>query len=343
MNDVHLFLANIWFLLLSLIAVLYVLLDGFDLGVGLLCLFEPDEQRRRMMMISVGSVWDANETWLVLLGGALFGAFPAVYATALHGLYVPIMAMIFGLILRGAGFEFRQNASRKRFWDWAFGGGSLLTALPQGYILGGLIGGLPVAQSQFAGHLWSWCTSFSTFVAAAVVFGYGLLGATYLIIKAEGELQAINRRRARLAAWAMCLAVTAILLSIPGLHPFVSQRWFTAPYSFGFLFLAVAALWSFGMLLRTLRSGRELAPFLWSCMIFLICYSGLAASLYPYLIPPSLTLQASASSSATLVFMLIGIGLLVPVMLTYNGYQYLVFRGKLHPDDDYGFNQAQDS
>jgi cytochrome d ubiquinol oxidase subunit II len=326
-SAVHTLLANIWFALVGLILALYVILDGFDLGVGILSLVAGDEERRGIMMTSLGSVWDANETWLVLLGGALFGAFPAVYAVLLHALYLPILIMIGGLILRGVAFEFREHAHRKLPWNLAFGIGSVLAAACQGCALGTLIQGIPVTDGRFAGSVWDWVKPFPLLVAAGVMCGYTLLGATYLIIRTEGRDQHRSRRWAKWSAWLMMAAMLAVTLWTPLLGSHVARRWFTAPLSLALL-PAVAGL-AFAMLQRALQRHYEHAPFFWSVAIFVASFTGLAISFYPFLIPPELIVWEAASSGQTLVFMLTGIGMLLPVMLIYNAYQYLVFRGKI--------------
>jgi|GEM_PF-9846 len=327
--DVHIFLAGIWYLLLGLILIVYVITDGFDLGVGVLTLLERDATRRDGMMAGINGVWDANETWLVLFGGSLFGAFPAVYAITLHALYVPVSAMLFGLIVRGIAFEFHVHAHDKRIWTLAFGGGSLLTALMQGYMLGAVVSGLPVVDGEFAGGMWSWLGAFSSVVALGVAAGYTLLGGTYLIIKTSGELQTISRRRSRHAAWIMLAAAACVTVATPLYHGYIAHRWFTMPQVFFLAMLPLAGLFAFARLMRALDRGADHAPFTWSTVIFMVSFVGLAASLYPYLVPPEISLAGSASSSMTLVFMLAGIGMLIPVMLVYNGFQYLVLRGKI--------------
>jgi len=329
MNEVQLFLGNIWFFIIGLILVLYVLLDGFDLGVGILSLLAHDEERRGTMMASLGSVWDANETWLVVLGGALFGAFPLVYALALHALYIPITLMIFGLIFRGVAFEFHEHARRKTPWGVAFGAGSLIAATMQGLALGGIISGIRVVNGEFAGGIWDWLNPFALLVAAGVVSGYTLLGATYLVIKAQGELQARSYRRARLAAWSMLVVAAGVTIWTPLQYAQVAERWFSMPTMFYIGPLPLAATGAFVMLLRSLARRRERAPFVWSLVIFLFSFAGLAISLYPNLLPPAVAIADAAASAKTLVFMLTGIGMLLPVMMIYNGYQYLVFRGKV--------------
>jgi len=327
--DVHIFLAVTWYLLLGLILMLYVITDGFDLGVGILTLLERDETRRAGMMAGISGVWDANETWLVLFGGALFGAFPAVYAVTLHALYIPASLMLFGLILRGIAFEFHVHARDRRIWSRVFGGGSLVAALMQGYMLGAVVSGLPVKGGEFAGGMWSWLGVFSSVVALGVAAGYALLGGTFLVIKTRGGLQATSRKRSSQAAWIMLAAAAYVTIATPLYHGYVAHRWFTMPQVFFLAMLPLAGLLAFARLIQTLQRGDEHAPFAWSTAIFMVSFVGLAASLYPYLVPPAITLAGAASSSATLVFMLAGIGMLLPVMLVYNGFQYLVFRGKI--------------
>lgn len=329
MEAVHLFLSDIWFFIIGLILVLYVVLDGFDLGVGVWSLFACDEERRGTMMASLGSIWDANETWLVVLGGALFGAFPVVYAIALHALYIPITLMIFGFIFRGVAFEFHAHARHKALWGVAFGAGSVLAAAMQGLALGGIISGIRVENGVFAGGVWDWLNPFTVLVAVGVVAGYALLGATYLVIKTRDELQKRSYRRASIAAWLMLAAAVGVTVWTPLQYEQVAQKWFAVPDMFYIGLLPLGATLAFVLLIRSLRQGRERAPFFWSLMIFIFSFAGLAVSLYPYLLPPGVTLADGVSSAKTLIFMLTGIGMLLPVMIIYNGYQYLVFRGKV--------------
>ncbi|HET8552220.1 MAG TPA: cytochrome d ubiquinol oxidase subunit II [Gammaproteobacteria bacterium] len=328
MNDVHHFLADIWFGLIGVLLILYVVLDGFDLGVGILSLGARDDNERGIMMACLGSVWDANETWLVLLGGALFGAFPDVYAIALHALYIPIMATLFGLVFRAVAFEFRENSRRKRMWNIAFGAGSLLAAIAQGFALGAIISGIPVGPHGFTGGVFDWFSPFSLLVAVGVVFGYMLLGATYLIVKTIGDTQSRFFHQAAFAAWLTVVVGIGVSLWTPLKFDYVRAKWFGENlYAIGTLPLCAAI--SFGVLLYSLRRRHEYAPFAWSILIFLFSFIGLATSLYPSIIPPDVTVYSAASSGKTLVFMLTGIGMLIPVMLIYNAYQYLVFRGKV--------------
>jgi len=303
-------------------------LDGFDLGIGVLSLFVREHERRGIMMASLSSVCDANETWLVVLGGALFGAFPMVYAIVLNALYLPIVVMIFALIFRGVAFEFREH-SRPRLWDFAFGIGSLIAALCQGFVLGGLIAGPTAHDGRFAGGPFEWFSPFSVLVAFGVVFGYVLLAATYIIVKTEGVSQKHGIATAWIAGALMLAAAAGVSIWTPILDPVVAEKWFGNGVITAFVIAPIFALFCSAMLARALLRYQEHAPFVWSVGIFLASLIGLASSLYPDLVPRAVTASEAASDSFTLVFMMLGIGLLIPVMIAYNVYQYFVFRGKV--------------
>lgn len=327
-STVHLFLIDVWLCFIGLFLTFYVVLDGFDLGIGVLSLFVREGERRGIMMASLGSVWDANETWLVVLGGALFGAFPLVYGIVLNALYLPIIVMIFAFIFRGVAFEYREHG-HARLWDYAFGIGSLVAALCQGLALGGLIAGPTVVGERFAGGSFDWLSPFSVLVAFGVVFGYVLLGATYLIVKTEGVAQEHAIRTAWIAGALMLIAAAGISLWTPIRYPFVATKWFGNGIVTAFVIPPLCAIFCSLMLARSLLKRQESAPLFWSIGIFLCSLGGLAASLYPYLIPRSVTAEAAGADSLTLVIMMLGIGLLIPVMIVYNAYQYVVFRGKV--------------
>ncbi|MDD4915924.1 MAG: cytochrome d ubiquinol oxidase subunit II [Methylococcales bacterium] len=332
-TEIHIILANIWFLFIGLMLLLYVVLDGFDLGVGVLSLFSRNPRHGGMMMASLESIWDANETWLVLLGGSLFGAFPLVFATALHALYIPVMVMLFALIFRGFAFEFRHHAHNTAPWNLLFGYSSLLASLAQGFAFGGLIGGLLSVDGGNQGRVWEWFTPFSALVALGVVAGYALLGATYLMIKTEGVLQKTCIAQAYVAAILQIAILIAVVSWIPRFNPYFAARWAnqdTGQYLLFFLALAVVA---FAMLMRALRNGFEISAFLWSVVISMAAFIAVGIGYYPYMVPDSIAFTSAAASSKTLIFMLLGIGFLIPVMLIYSGYQYLVFRGKIQTDE----------
>jgi len=268
-----------------------------------------------------------------VLGGLLFGAFPLAYGLILSALYIPIFLMLVGLILRAVSLEFREEAQSKKSWSLACGWGSLLAAMAQGLVLGTLLNGLKMEGHSFAGSVWDWLQPFPILVAVGLVCGYVLLGATYLILKTEGESQRRSYRQARGAAVLVLLAMLVLgfwaLLRIPHLTP----GWLGWPLLYILVFILLIA-----GLLRSLQQSRELAPFLWSAAIFLVAGGGLAASLYPYLIPPGVTIAAAAAPPLTLKVMLAVVGLLLPVMLVYNAYLHRVFRGKT-PEGGYGYGE----
>lgn len=331
MDPAHLLLAQVWFGLLGLLLMLYVVLDGFTLGVGILSLSARDDQHRDVMMSSLGGVWDANETWLVVFGGALFGAFPVVYGLVLHGLYIPVMVLIFALIFRGVAFEFREHGRRKAGWNLAFGAGSLGAAMAQGFALGAILNEMPVKGYTYAGSVWHWLSPFGSLVAVGVVTGYALLGATYMVLKTSGEIQQDAIMRARTMGWLTAGAGLGVSIWTPLQFEYAAERWFSWPTVLYLAPLPLLGAFAFFMLLRALRRRFEIAPFAWSVLLFVVSFLGLAITLYPYFVPQSITFMESASSAKTLAFMLVGIGLLVPIMILYNAYQYMVFRGKVHP------------
>jgi cytochrome bd ubiquinol oxidase subunit II len=324
-------LPDIWFALLSLILLIYVVLDGYDLGVGLLSLLTRDQSRRAVMMASLGNLWHANQTWLVIFAGLLFGAFPAAYGLVLSALYLPILGMLLGFILRGVSFEFHREAQWRLPWQLAFAAGSLLAALSQGLVLGGLLSGLPVASGQFAGGVWDWLNPFAVLIALGLACGYALLGATYLIIKTDGEVQGRSYQQALAAAVLVLIAILGASLWAYLGYPFLTPRWFAWPP----VYLTVLVLLLAGLVRSLRQKRREPAPMLWSLAVFGLSFFSLAASLYPCLIPPGLTIAAAASPTNVLLMMLIVVGLILPVILIYNGYQFAVFRGKV-ADGGYG-------
>ncbi|MEW5837331.1 MAG: cytochrome d ubiquinol oxidase subunit II [Pseudomonadota bacterium] len=328
----HHLLATAWFAIIGLFLVFYVLLDGFDLGMGMLSLAAPSEHHRGVMMRSLGSIWDANETWLVIVGGTLFGAFPLAYGTVLHGLYIPLALMLFGFMLRGVSFEFYALSARKWLWGTAFGLGSLLAVVAQGFALGGLLAGMKIENGLFVGGVFDWFSPFSIMVVLGVIAGYCVLGANYMILKFNGELQNHAYRRSQAFSLLMLLAAAIITVWTPLQYPAIFERWFSLPAFFAFALLPLAALFSFYGLFVALKKRAERAPFLWSLSIFLFSFIGLAATWFPYIVPGSLTIDQAAAPSNTLIFMLIGIGTLIPVMIAYNIYQYSVFGGKIDAD-----------
>jgi cytochrome bd ubiquinol oxidase subunit II len=328
--------AFIWAGLIAFAVLAYVILDGFDLGIGILFPFFKEEKQRDDMMNSVAPVWDGNETWLVLGGGGLFAMFPLAYAVVMPALYAPIVAMLLGLVFRGVAFEFRWKTQRgKFFWDWAFAGGSLVAALAQGLALGALVQGIPVSGRAYAGGWWNWLTPFSLLTALALVVGYALLGAGWLIYKTSGELQAKAYRFARWLAAGTLAFIAAVSLWTPFLVPLYFDRWFAWPqiaYTAPVPLLVAACAY---LLYRGLTERRELMPFLASLGLFVLCFIGIGISFYPYIVPPTITIQQAAAPDASLKFLLAGAAVLVPMILAYTAYAYWVFRGKITPGQGY--------
>jgi cytochrome d ubiquinol oxidase subunit II len=324
------FLPQVWFFILGLFLFLYVLLDGFDLGVGILSLTASSEKRRSILMTSLGNVWDANETWLVLMGGSLFGAFPLAYATILNALYLPAVIMVVGLILRAVSFEFRENANRKLIWNINFGVGSFLAALGQGFALGSVFEGITVDSSgHFAGGIWDWLTWRSLIVALTLIQGYVLIGSTYLILKTTGDLQETHYKTATIAAWTTLLGAIFITITTPILSEQARSQIFTAPLIYIFGLIPLLGLLFSGLLIRSLNRREENTPLIWTFSLFTVSFVGLGFVIFPNIIPPSITIYQASAAPSSLVFMLTFIGFLIPILLFYNIYNYLVFRGKI--------------
>ncbi|HTU67815.1 MAG TPA: cytochrome d ubiquinol oxidase subunit II [Steroidobacteraceae bacterium] len=326
-------LTNVWAAILAFAVFMYVVMDGFDLGIGILFPVFGVGQERDTAMNSIAPVWDGNETWLVLGGGGLLAAFPLAYSIVLSALYAPLIAMLLALVFRGVAFEFRwRDPAHRAIWDFAFTAGSFMAALTQGITLGALLQGVHVNGRVYGGGWWDWLTPFSLLTGIGVVAGYSLLGACWLNWKTDGETQKHARRLMRVLAPATLLALLAVSLSTPFLGPRYFERWFAMP---NVLFTAQVPLvigiltWRF---VRSLRRDYELAPFVLTLAVFGVSFVGLGISFYPYLIPNSVTLQAAAAPESSQVFMLIGASVLVPVILAYTAWSYWVFRGKVAHD-----------
>ncbi len=326
----------IWALLIAFAVLAYVVLDGFDLGIGILFPFIEGTPHRNTAMNAVAPVWDGNETWLVLGGGGLFAVFPLAYALIMPAFYVPITAMLLGLVLRGVAFEFRWRTERgKPLWDWAFAGGSLVAALAQGIMLGALIQGIKVDGRAYAGGWFDWLTPFSLATAIAVAIGYALLGSAWLIMKTEGYVQERAFEFARVLAVALLAAIAIVSLWTPFLDRKFLTRWFSWP---SILYVAPVPLMTAYAALRlvlAIRDKRDTEPFFAALALFVLCYIGLGISLYPAIVPPGVTIWDAAGPRESLAFLLAGAVVLVPVILAYTGYAYWVFRGKVSTDTGY--------
>jgi cytochrome d ubiquinol oxidase subunit II len=328
--------AFIWAGLIAFAVLAYVVLDGFDLGIGMLFPLLKDEAERDVAMNSVAPVWDGNETWLVLGGGGLFATFPLAYAVVLPALYMPILLMLTGLIFRGVAFEFRWKTQRwKRVWDWSFFFGSALASLCQGIALGALVQGIRIENRAYAGGWWDWLTPFSVLTGIALMAGYMLLGATWLVMKTEGGVQTAARRWAWPAGAATIVAIGLVSLITPFLQPVYMQRWFAFP---AILYTApvplLVAICVF-VLADGLRKGREVSPFLASLGLFVTSFAGLGISFYPMIVPPALSIWDAAAPRDSLAFLSVGSFILIPVILIYTAFSYYVFRGKVATGSGY--------
>ena len=329
-------LAFVWALLIAFAVLAYVVLDGFDLGVGILFPWIRDASDRDVAVNTIAPVWDGNETWLILGGGGLFAAFPLAYAVVMPALYAPIIAMLLSLVFRGVAFEFRFKTERnQRYWDFGFVVGSTLAAFCQGIVLGAFIQGIAVEGREYAGGWFDWLTPFSVFTGLALVAGYGLLGAGWLILKTEGELQARIFHLARPLAIAVVVAIAVVSIWTPFLDPEIVDRWFTWP---NIAYVSPVPLLTAGLVMvlwRGIERRRETRVFPAALGLFALSFAGLAISTFPYVVPRSLTIWRAAAPPESLGFLLVGALILLPIILGYTGYAYWVFRGKVKPGEGY--------
>jgi cytochrome d ubiquinol oxidase subunit II len=315
---------------------MYVVLDGFDLGIGILFPAFRRENDRDLMMNSVAPFWDGNETWLILGGGGLLAAFPLAYSVIMPALYLPVIVMLLALVFRGVAFEFRWIAKpRHRVWDIAFAGGSIVAAFAQGLVLGGLVQGIAVRDGAFSGGPFDWLSPFTLFTGAALVVGYALLGATWLNMRVEGEVASHARRLARYLLVGVMVAMAVASVWTPLAIERVFDRWFTLPT---LIYLApVPALTAAVAFLcwRALETKKVMTPFLASVALFLLGYLGLVVSSLPYIVPPSITIWEAAAAPASQLFMLVGMAILLPLIFSYMAIVYWTFRGQVRPGEGY--------
>ena len=319
----------IWAGVIAFGVFLYVVLDGFDLGVGILFLSRETQHERDLMMNSIAPFWDGNETWLVVGGAGLMGTFPLAYATLLPAFYLPVMVMLIALVFRGVAFEFRFKAERSRgVWDLAFFAGATVTTFCQGVMLGAFVQGVKVENGVYAGGAFDWLTPFSILVGLALLPGYALLGATWLVMKTHGQVQAHARRMARVLLLMVMAAMAIISLWMVIFDAGVRERWFSLPNIFWLMPVpALAALAAF-VLWRSAATAAETRPFQMAIALFTLGYLGLGVSRWPYVVPPSITIWDAASPPATQGFILVGVAITLPLVLGYTFYVYRVFRGK---------------
>jgi cytochrome bd ubiquinol oxidase subunit II len=325
----------IWATLIGVAVAFYVVLDGFDLGIGILFPFAKDDAERDRMLASIAPYWDGNETWLVLGGGGLLVAFPRAYSIIMPAFYLPLIVMLLALVFRGVTFEFRALALRKPLWNAVFAGGSTLAGLCQGFILGGLVQGIKIENGAYAGGPFDWATPFGLLCGLGVIGGYALLGATWLMLKADGDLAARAANQAKALLVAVLVFMAAVSLYTPFALPRIAQRWFTLPNLF---YLApVPALTALIALMewRWIEMRREAAPFLATIALFMLGYLGLVISSFPYIVPPTLTIWDAAASPSSQMFMLIGTLVLLPAVLGYTAFTYWLFHGKVREGASY--------
>jgi cytochrome d ubiquinol oxidase subunit II len=328
----------VWGSIIALAILLYVVLDGFDLGVGIMFPFAPSDRCRDRMMNSIAPFWDANETWLVLGGGGLFAAFPHAYATLMPALYIPIIVMLLGLIFRGVAFEFRFKAQGKsrRLWDYVFHFGSLIATFMQGCALGAFMQGITIENNIFTGRPFDWLTPFSLTTGAALVFGYILLGATWIVMKTDEETSTWARHTASYALGFVGLFMVIVTIATPFLNEGLHQKWFLEPRVYYLLPFPILTLLLFIMIWRDLHRGRrDYRPFFMSIGIFLTSYLGLAIILWPWIVPFQMTIHQAAAAATSQSLLLIGTLTMLPIILSYTAYSYYVFRGKTHHETTY--------
>ncbi|EPF2242034.1 cytochrome d ubiquinol oxidase subunit II [Citrobacter werkmanii] len=328
----------IWFVIIVFATLMYIVMDGFDLGIGMLFSIVHAPGERDVMVNSVAPVWDGNETWLVLGGAGLFGAFPLAYAVIADALAIPLTMMLIGLIFRGVAFEFRFKAtpSHRLFWDYAFAGGSLLATMSQGIVVGAVINGFDIAERRFAGSALDWLTPFNVFCGLGLVAAYLLLGTTWLIMKSDGALQERMRKLTRHVLLALLAVIAVVSIWTPLSWQYIAERWFTLPNFYWFvpvpILVTIFSLWIWRLSSDNTSHAR---PFILTLGLIFLGFSGLGISLWPYIIPPHITLWDAAAPPASQMFMLVGTLIIIPVILMYTAWSYYVFRGKVSDGEGY--------
>ncbi|WP_440095193.1 cytochrome d ubiquinol oxidase subunit II [Acinetobacter baumannii] len=328
-------LSLIWIVIIAIGVFVYVVLDGFDLGIGILFPFITSKEERDVMMNTVAPVWDGNETWMVLGGAALYAAFPVVYSVVLSALYMPIILMLIALIFRGVAFEFRFKANKtKKLWDKAFIYGSVLASFFQGVILGAYIQGIKVENHIYAGGGLDWLTAFSIFTGIGVVVLYAALGCGWLIFKTELDLQTKMYGLMPKLISVLFLIFGVVSIYTPLTQPEIATRWFSQPQLLYFSPVPVLVVVLTGLILRACKKRYELAPFIYSLALVFLAYTGFIISLWPNVIPPSISIWDAAAPESSQLFALIGALILIPIILVYTGLSYWVFRDKVRVGDE---------
>ncbi|AWV43438.1 cytochrome d ubiquinol oxidase subunit II [Hafnia alvei] len=327
----------IWFAIIIFATLMYIVMDGFDLGIGMLLPVTRDMQERDMMVNTVAPVWDGNETWLVLGGAALFGAFPLAYAVIVDALSIPLTLMLIALIFRGVAFEFRFKAlpNHRGFWDKAFIVGSGCATFMQGIVVGAVINGFPVSERTFVGGAFDWLTPFNLFCGIGLMCAYALLGSTWLIMKTSHHLQNKMYRITRPLLLALLVIIAIISIWTPLSHGDIAERWFSWPNIAFLLPVPVLTLVCAGVIWRGTRHGDHYLPFVMTLLLVFLGFSGLGISIWPHIIPPSINIWQAAAPPQSLGFMLVGALFIIPIILVYTFWSYYVFRGKISADEGY--------
>ncbi len=325
-----------WAAIAGFSVAMYVILDGFDLGMAMLFPFTKTEEERDQMIASVAPFWDGNETWLVFGGNALWVAFPLAFSILLPAFYIPVLIMVLALVFRGVTFEFRGLAGRRKgFWNAAFWIGSFLAAFAQGAILGGLIQGIEVADRQFAGSAFDWATPFAVLCGLGVAAGYALLGATWLIMKTDGAVALRARRQAKILLLAVLGFMALVSLWTPLAFRDIAVRWFSLP-NFYYLWPVPVVTATIAFLAwRWIDADHPARPFFCTIALFLLGFLGLVISIFPFIVPPSITIWDAASTPSSQIFSLVGTLIMLPIILGYTALVYYLFRGKVRPGESY--------
>lgn len=327
----------VWGGIIAIAVFVYVFLDGFDLGCGILFPFAPTDNCRSRMMNSIAPFWDGNETWLVLGGGGLFAAFPVAYGIIMSGLYIPVTLMLFGLIFRGVAFEFRfkSEGSQRKLWDKAFNFGSTTAAFFQGVMLGALIQGLDVTDRLYSGGAMDWLSPFSIFCGFSLIVGYALLGSTWLIMKTEGETQTWAYKILPRLIIAMLVVIGIVSVSMPFLDERIKNLWFSSPNIYFLALLPIATGLCFLKLWQSHSVLNESQPFFITLLIFLFGFLGICISVFPWIVPYAMTVHEAAAANTSLSIMLVGTVIMLPIIGAYTAYSYYVFRGKANHEAMY--------
>ncbi|MDI1299291.1 cytochrome d ubiquinol oxidase subunit II [Methylotenera sp.] len=327
----------VWAAIIFFGVMMYVVMDGFDLGIGMLYLFVPKREDRDVMMNTVAPVWDGNETWLVLGGAGLFAAFPRAYAVLLSALYLPLILMLLGLIFRGVAFEFRFKAPdvERHIWDKAFFGGSFVAAFFQGVTLGTYINGIKLTNGEYTAGAFAWVAPFPLFAGLGVVIAYSLLGCCWLIWKTDESLQSRMRELAKKLSWLILFNISVISIWTPLSNQEIAHRWFTMPNILWLSPMPILVALTMWKLSRAIEHKHELSPFIYSLCIIFLGYIGLGISVWPNIIPPDISIWQAAAPIESQRFALVGTVIIIPIILIYTAWSYYVFRGKVRAEDGY--------